>query len=192
MRLPDDPNYTRLPGGSRSILGPAQYWLARDHLLLVEVVWLVEKYRRFDLKDLEALTVRPTWTRVWIWSALSIPMAIGLGLGIYLWREETQTGSLVVAGILVGLAIALGGICIWLGVLGPGCEVRLTTSVQSIVLPGLRFRAGAARFRAALLAALAALPHLPPDSSVGVGAPDLAPTPDPTGEAVLENPAGAN
>lgn len=186
MRLADDPNYTRLPGGSRSLLRPVQYWLARDHVLLVEVVWLVEKYRRFDLKDLEALTVRPTWARASILVGLMFLMVPLLGLGGYLWIQESDRASRAIAGALVGLAVAIVAYAGRILSFGPGCEVRLTTSVQSIVLPGLRFRKSAERFRAALLAALAGLP---PASSGGSGGVVPVAAAGKGFESAMENPA---
>jgi len=191
MRLADDSNYTRLPGGSRSVLRPVQYWLARDHVLLVEVVWLVEKYRRFDLKDLEALTVRPTWARASILVGLMILMVPLLGLGGYLWIQESDRASRAIAGALLGLALAIAAYGARIVSFGPGCEVRLTTSVQSIVLPGLRFRKGAERFRAALLVAQAGLST---GTSGGTGGGEAASVAA-TGkgfESAMENPALEN
>lgn len=192
MRLADDPNYIRLPGGSPALLGPAHYWLAKDHLLLVEVIWLVEKYRRFDLKDLGALTIRPTWVRAWIWSALAVPMAISLALGIYLWLEETETVSRVIAAMLIGLAINLMGIGIWIARLGEGCEVRLITSVQSMILPGIRFRKGAERFRRALVTAVGSMPAQAPSVPVSSTLAQSTPSPLPAGESAPESATPGN
>jgi len=153
MRLTDDSNYTRLPGGSPNPIGPVQYWLGPDHLLLVEVVWFVEKYRRFDFIDLQALTVRPTWIRVWMWLVLFMALISLTGGGTALVFLAPPAFRVLAVLLLASTAAPLG-LALWIVALGPGREVRLTTSVQTVVLPGLRFDRKVEKFRSALVAAV--------------------------------------
>ncbi len=162
MRLAEDPNYTRLPGSSRTFFGLVQYWLAKDHVLLVEVIWVTERYRRFELKDMIALTVRPTRLRLWL-SLVLIPIVpICLGLALYLNRAQPIELSQGVAVALAVLGLIALSALLWVAARGEGCEVRLTTSVQSLVLPGLKFRRGMERFREALVNALPRAEPRPP------------------------------
>lgn len=175
MRLAEDPAYTRLPGSRRALMGDVQYWLARDHLLLVEVVGMVEKYRRFDLQELVALTVRPTRQRLWQMLVLGLLAGAILAFGVFLIflspTDETRLIGEVCLGLPVILLGMMGGV-LWVG---PSCELRLTTSVQTLVLPGLHRRKGAEMFRAALLRAVqptvAASSPAPPPRVEGPGDP---------------------
>lgn len=162
MRLAEDPNYTRLPGSKRTLFGHVQYWLAKDHLLLVEVIGLTERYRRFELKDMIALTVRPTRLRLWL-SLILTPIAlICLGWALYLYSAQAMALAPEIAAVLSVLGLIALSALLWLAAGGVGCEVRLTTSVQSLVLPGLKFRRGVERFREALLKALPRTEPPPP------------------------------
>jgi len=158
MRLDQDPQYTRIPGGGRRLLGPVQYWLAPDHLLLVEVVGLVEKYRRFELGQIEAITVRDTTFRIRRLLAAMVTFTIFGALGFFLLISNqaaatNQTGSLMVGGISVAAALlSLGLMVRWL-LLGRACEVRLTTSLQAHFLPAVDSRPQAKVFCAAVVAA---------------------------------------
>ena len=58
--LRHDSNYTRLPGGGSTLSGQATYWLAKDHLLLVEVQFATERYRRFNLEEIQTVIIRRT------------------------------------------------------------------------------------------------------------------------------------
>ncbi len=151
MRLAQDPQYRRLPSGGWTQNGPVQYWLARDHFLLVEVVWFVEKYRRFDLKDVEALIIRPTAWRAWGSGALLVPTLLLLTLCAWFFAAngkglEVFPELLLGGGILVLTLVLLGSLVAFF-FRGPTSQVRLTTTVQSINLPGLSRQKTARQFR---------------------------------------------
>ena len=63
-RLQNDPAYRRLKCSSNYVVGHVSYWLASDHLLLVDVIGFVERYRQFRLADIELIVIRPTRTRM--------------------------------------------------------------------------------------------------------------------------------
>ena len=161
MRLAQDPQYSRLPSGGWTQNGPVQYWLGRDHFLLVEVVWFVEKYRRFDLKDVEALIIRPTAWRAWGSGALLVPTLLLLTLCAgFFWANrkdfEAFPELLLGGGILVVTLVLLSSLVTFF-FRGPTSQVRLTTSVQSINLPGLSRQKAARQFRDQVLSAALAM-----------------------------------
>ena len=161
MRLAQDPQYSRLPSGGWTQNGPVQYWLGRDHFLLVEVVWFVEKYRRFDLKDVEALIIRPTAWRAWGSGALLVLTLLLLTLCAgFFWANrkdfEAFPELLLGGGILVVTLVLLSSLVTFF-FRGPTSQVRLTTSVQSINLPGLSRQKAARQFRDQVLSAARAM-----------------------------------
>lgn len=167
MRLFEDPNYTRLPGSGRTLLGAVQYWRGPDHLVVVEVLALVERYRRFEYRDMVALTIRPTAMRWWLAAAYGVLALLFAGLGYAVWAVSIDRAQEVVAGVLGGAGLVALGAVVWMVAWGATCEVRLTTSVQTLVLPGLKSMRGARRWRAALLAGV-------PAAMVGGGNSDTA------------------
>lgn len=173
MRLAEDPNYTRLPGSSRSFLGTVQYWRGPDHLLLVEVLWLVERYRRFDFQDMVALTIQPTRRFVWMSLVCGALTVFFGGLGILAWSGGPAEAWWVFAGLALAPALMSLVALAWILARGPSCEVRLTTSVQTLRLPGLRSLRGARRFRNALLTGLP--PALDPGDGMALGATGAVP-----------------
>lgn len=153
MRLADDSRYQRLPGSRGSCFHPVQYWLAADHLVLLEVSGFYEKYRRFDLAELVALTVRPTRQRQWIALGIALPMLFFGGIGALVLGLNNGPELRVFGWVFLGLGLAGLVAVLWIWAHGPRYEARLTTSVQTLVLPGLHSAEGIAQFRQALLAA---------------------------------------
>jgi len=52
-------NYRRLPGRRRGVVLSASMWMGSDHLLLVKSAWFREEYKRFYLRDIQAIVVAP-------------------------------------------------------------------------------------------------------------------------------------
>ncbi len=156
-RLALDPTYRRLPGAGWTPNGPVQYWLARDHLLLVEVVWFKERYRRFDLKDLEALTLGQTRWRWWGSLALLAPVLFATMLTSWFWTSDgaelNEFQKNVFGGLLLLVTLMLVGLLVRFFWRGPTSRVRLKTSVQELSLPGLKRLRAAREFRDQILAA---------------------------------------
>ncbi len=134
-----DPNYTRLPGGGRTLTGNASYWLARDHLLLVDVQTASERYRRFDLRDIRSLTLvatRVEWFYRAFWGGGFLVILAVLVGSLISARSYTNgdwmgfiafsaTGALFLARLL------------WVLYTGPSCRLEIETAVQTVRLPGL-------------------------------------------------------
>ncbi len=156
-----DPNYTRLPGGGRTLTGNASYWLARDHLLLVDVQTACERYRRFDLRDIRCLTLVATrlgWIDrgilggasllflAWLLGALtfgklSFPLANGDWIGLIALAGAALSS-------LTGLLLSIRA--------GRMCRVEIQTGVQTIPLPGLNRWRKAEQFLVTLTSAVQA------------------------------------
>jgi hypothetical protein len=169
-RLQNDPAYRRLKCSSNYVVGHVSYWLASDHLLLVDVIGFVERYRQFRLADIELIVIRPTRTRMLLGSigaCVAIPLVI---LAAFLWTlylGTTDSEYAVGASIAsVFAALALMALTLILA-RGQICQTRLVTGVQEIRLPGM-FRLRDAQALADALAAqtqaLAPLQPLAPDT----------------------------
>ncbi len=171
-RLKNDPAYRRLKSSPNYVLGHVSYWLAADHLLLVDVIGFVERYRQFRLADIELIVIRPTRTRMLLGSSgacVAVPIVI---LAAWLWSQflSTSDADWAVGAGIASVFAALASIALAL-ILARGqiCQTRLVTGVQEIRLPGM-FRLRDAQ---ALADALAAQTR-----SQGPG-PEPAPAPQP-------------
>ena len=131
--------YRKLPGkGLRSsgIISPTRaycsLWLGADHLLQIDSQsGYTEEYKRFYLRDIQAITLRKTsnWL-VWI----SVLAALFLIFAAFALAVEDNVGSAVlwvIAGVFgLFLAIHLAR--------GSTCECHLKTAVQTEQLPSLK------------------------------------------------------
>ncbi len=122
--------YRKLPGHRRGLLRGSSVWMGADHLLLVKSVRFREEYKRFFLRDIQAIVVaeKPRF------HISSRSLAIGiLWLAVYLFaRSRAQWIPMVLwtsAVLLVG---------IWLYVsYGLSCSCRIITAVSRDQLPSI-------------------------------------------------------
>jgi len=146
--LKADPNYQRLRIGGRGWNGYASYWLAADHLLIVEVVNYTERYRRFYFRDLQAAFVQETRQQLWLNLALGLLVVFMLVIvGSALpasgnWSTEASVG----VGICTGLGLAFFVGLVVNTVRGRTCSVHLRTAVQTHRLKNLNRWREAGRF----------------------------------------------
>ncbi len=172
-RLQNDPGYRRLKSSLKAYPSHASYWLAADHLLVVDVVGFVERYRQIRLEDIELVLIRPTALRLilgWILGAVALPFAALTGWMLYVGNSTADTDWYVGAAIAgFVLATVLGA---WALVMvgGQTCQTRLVTGVQEIRLAGLYRVPRATAFANELRTAAAAL-------APAAATPDPAPTP---------------
>lgn len=147
-RLPNNPQYRRLKASWRPFLGSCSYWLASDHLLVVEVIGTIERYRQIRLEDIQAVIVRPVRTRLIAGLVLGIPFTILLvlaaGSGIALSVAGSSDALLVGTVATASLASLLLPPLLFVVLGGTWCETRLLTGVQELRLAGL-FRLPKAR-----------------------------------------------
>jgi putative copper export protein len=135
-------------------------WLGDGHLLQVSATLGVENYRRWYLREIQAVIVRRTRTRaIWnlIWGilgCLAFAAAAGFaGLAAASAKNEGQIPLYVFAGIAGSCAALFAALILWNSLLGPTCTVFVQTPA------GLQPLAAPARLRAAdgLLSVLAPL-----------------------------------
>lgn len=124
-------------------------WQGTDHMLVVEgrgLFWaFVERYRRIDYKNIQALSL--VRTSSWIWLGVLQAMGVaGLGMGAWLAYGE-------MSGLALTLAIAALGLLLVLVVhlqKGPSCRCMVQTSVQVLKLKALKRERQALRVMDAL------------------------------------------
>jgi hypothetical protein len=147
--------YRKLPGRGAGVGEASRLFLADDHLLLVTATGFSESYRRFYLRDIQAITARKTVT----WAILN--GAVGF---ILFWMVIGLVSSTDGAQVL-GWSIAAG---FFLALLlfnlfrGATCVCEIHTAVQSRRLSSVnRLRAARkllARLRPVIEAAQGPLP----------------------------------
>jgi hypothetical protein len=135
--------YRRLPGQGRGLVHRASVWLGDDHLLLVKSAVFREEYKRYYLRDVQAIAVAdaPRFHissravaigALWL-LAMAAVIPNYLRAAPYLW---------VIAATLVAAWIFVSATC--------SCRCRIYTAVSSDELPSLYRTWTARRFLAAV------------------------------------------
>lgn len=133
--LKNDPDFTRLKKlGGRTSMGSASYWLARDHLMVVEVSNYNERYRRFYFRDIQAVIVLRNSFRMWgnivtaaLGSVAFVPIVVAFG---------TPEASPILVFFTILLLSSIMGI-VFNTLRGPTCSTHLRTAVQTQKLMGI-------------------------------------------------------
>lgn len=132
--LSKDPNYRRIPLSGRTPTGRCSYWLAPDHLLLVEVQFVTETYRRFALRDIAGIVVRST-RAFEFWTTIGGVVVLGsAAVSVGFINNNESPGFLVTAGILFVLSFLATLVHL---VRGRTAYCELITAVQTVRLPGV-------------------------------------------------------
>ena len=128
MAEPTQP-YRRL-AGSLTVSGFCQLYLAADHLLQAASTGYSERYKRFYLRDIQAIIVQET--EAWkIWGVVAaVPGAIALLIGLLVG----DVGGWILDAL--GAALLGAGLASYAG--GPSCRCVLRTAVQTEPLPALK------------------------------------------------------
>jgi hypothetical protein len=103
-------------------------WFADDHLLTVRSLANSDTYRRFFLRDIEAVVIRRTRSRLWV--NLALLVFAGLGLLPLFFLLSPFEPDRAFAGLAV-VAVAPLALVVINTVRGPTCEVRIQTPVQT-------------------------------------------------------------
>jgi hypothetical protein len=134
---PVDEKYRRLPGRRRGVISGASLWMGSDHILLVKSAWFREEYKRFYLRDIQAIVVA-SGPRFYF----SMPMLIFAVVWLFSGLTMAAWPNSVVMGWIAG-TVAMPAA--WLAIsLAAGCRCRLYTAVSRDDLPSL-FRTWSAR-----------------------------------------------
>jgi hypothetical protein len=125
---PSEPmSYTKISnGGLLMTLIPGlrtKLYLGTDHLLLIEQLVLVERYKRFYFRDIQVITATKS-ARWVVFGALWALLALLAALSFFIHHPVVLTLGTVLTA-LFGFAFLHNMI------LGPTCIVRLQTAVQT-------------------------------------------------------------
>jgi hypothetical protein len=128
--------YRRLPGRKRGLGTGASMWMGSDHILLVRSAWFREEYKRFYLRDIQAIVVadcpRFHVSAPMLWFALAWLIALA---------------ALPSAYDSAWLFASLGMVAAWLVIsMRASCRCRLYTAVSKDDLPSLYRTWSARRF----------------------------------------------
>ena len=174
--LKKDPNYRQLKPGGAGLFGVSTFWLAPDHLLVVEVSGYVEKYRRFYFRDIQALIVQQTNLRL-LWGlglGACIAVLLGILMLVTLGSSSADPGTV---GVFVVFMLCLG-VPLLVNILrGPTCTVSVRTAVQTQKIPNLTRRKKADKLVELLKPVIAAAQETPlAPASAGETADSPAPS----------------
>lgn len=169
--LKKDPNYKQLKLGGAGLLGVSTFWLAADHLLVVEVSGYVEKYRRFYFRDIQALIVQQTSLRLWWSLGLGACIAVLLGILMLVTLGSGSTDTVTVSVFVVFMLCF--GVPLLVNILrGPTCTVLVRTAVQTQKIPNLTRRKKAERLVEILKPVITAAQEAPPATAPATVAAD--------------------
>jgi len=144
--MPHTPKpYRKLPGGSAGRVSIIALWRVRiwqglDHLLLVQSFFGIEQYRRFYFRDIEAVIIRRTATRL-IWNVvIGVIGLMFLAIAAVIWftNSNHERDLQITAGILAGCAVVSGVLCLINTLRGPTCKVFVQTAAGKDPLTSVR------------------------------------------------------
>jgi hypothetical protein len=126
--------YERLSRSRFGLNGFGSLWLGKDHIMLVKSSFAVERYRRWFLREIQAVVVRRTSARL-IWnSVLGVFAALllaGAGGCLYASTTSNAPDDVVAMGVTAAV-LGLAGIAFVVAMavntsLGPACSVFVQT-----------------------------------------------------------------
>ena len=121
--------YKRLPGRKRGLVSSSALWEGSDHLLLVQSHVVIENYRRFSYRDIQAIVICRTKGGL-ITSLVLAAVAVACGVTAIFLSKEASIGCAVFSGLFLIAAL--------IDILrGPTCRCTLRTAVQTQELPSL-------------------------------------------------------
>jgi len=126
-RVPRQFTFTAV-SASRSSL-----WLGDDHLLLLDRNGFTEKYKRFYFRDIQAITIRATTTRL-NWNRFLVILAtiiMIIGALISQLQAVGMIVTVIITGVICGIPLFFNNL------FGPTCACQIRTAVQTEELPSL-------------------------------------------------------
>src|ERR1017187_2430872 len=127
---PNSETYRRLPGRRRGLGSSASLWMGSDHILLVKSAWFREEYKRFYLRDIQAIVVAPG-ARFYVSTPMLVFALLWLlpGFFIAFWPSAIAivwgVGTTAMAATWLAISIA------------SSCRCRIYTAVSKDDLPSL-------------------------------------------------------
>lgn len=126
--------YERLTRPRFGLNGFGALWLGSDHLLLVNNAFAVERYRRWYLREIQAVVIRRTTTRL-VWNSILGVFAFLLfsaaGACLYASGTSSSSDDIMVLSVIAAVFGFVGfGLVAAAAVntgMGPGCTVFIQT-----------------------------------------------------------------
>ena len=122
-------HYKKLPGHRRGLVNGSSVWLAPDHLLLVKSQRFREEYKRFYLRDIQAIAI----ARHGRFHISSRAMVLGF---FWLIALGMSTAYPRMTGIVWSAAFVLVSVWLYISV-DRSCICRIYTAVSSDSLPSV-------------------------------------------------------
>lgn len=123
--MPDAaPTYQKLPGTGSGALARHRLWEGADHLLVVTSWPTGEGYKRFYFRDIQAIIIRQTSRRMIANIVLLVLALLSAGPFFISQDGDMRIGGVVIASFWL-LFIIINSL------LGPTCETRIQTAVQT-------------------------------------------------------------
>jgi hypothetical protein len=128
-----DVPYRRLGASVYAVGSVFSLWLGGDHVLQVTASFGIENYRRWYLREIQAVIVRDTgrrtiWNLVW---GIFAGVALAAGTGFLGLASTSNGGEQVALYVFAGIAGAFAAACsvmlLWNSLLGPTCAVYVQT-----------------------------------------------------------------
>jgi hypothetical protein len=170
-----DPTYQRLDARAHGLGGISSLWLGDGHVLQVVAALGIETYRRWYLREIQAMIIlrtsrRVIWNLIWgILGGLAFAAAGGfVGLAATSAKEhEAQVVFQVFAGLAGAVAALCAGAVVWNSLLGPTCTLFVQTPAGLVPLAAPVRRRAAERLLARLrpLIEAAQLENSPPPAA---------------------------
>ena len=128
------PIYSRLTRRRRTLFGYSQLWLGRSHILLVESTHYTENYRRFALKDIQAIVVTTLPPRTVV-QVVFLTGAVLVTLGVFFVDSIVTKGLIGFAGLVAVITVVVDI------ARGQHCRCYLQTAVsRELLVPVSRMR----------------------------------------------------
>lgn len=123
--------YRRLPGRRQGLITRASLWMGSDHILLVKSSWFREEYKRFYLRDIQAIVVA-RGPRFYLSTPILVLAVIWLFSGFFMgaWPFAVAVTWGVVTTVMLAAWLAISMMY--------GCRCRLYTAVSRDDLPCYR------------------------------------------------------
>jgi len=113
----------------------ASLWLGPDHLLCVDSSGYAETYKRFYLRDIQAVTIQETKRRT-LWNVILVVPLVGCLAGLLTSLSSAPNDS---PAVIVWLIVSVIFLVPFLfnNIFGTACVCQLRTAVQIEELPSL-------------------------------------------------------
>jgi hypothetical protein len=121
--------YRRLPGRHRGFLNSATLWSGPDHLLLAEVHFWTERYRRFYYRDIQSIVLGRSSRWIGVAALLLVPILLFGGFA------ASAQGGLRIFWLIVLSLFVVGEIVNLIR--GPSCNCDLKTPLETVRLKPL-------------------------------------------------------